>query len=120
MVLVMAVCIIEISDLSGFCPFFFGEKLFEKFQGGGLRYILIATIGAFDETAVGDRAASACRVSLFLCIFHSAKRTFDHGYLPNLDKPKPNRMLSRDFIYLGFGLPKLASKIYLIIFHKAV
>ena len=26
---------------------------------------------------------------------------------PNLDKPKPNRMLSRDFIYPGFGLSKL-------------
>jgi hypothetical protein len=30
---------------------------------------------------------------------------------------KSNRMLSRDFKYLGFGLSKLASKIYLIIFY---
>gem|GEM_PF-4352711 len=37
---------------------------------------------------------------------------------PNLDKPKPNsRMLSRDFIYPDFGLSRLASKIYLIIFY---
>ena len=31
---------------------------------------------------------------------------------PNLDKPKPNsRMLSRNFIYPGFGLSRLASKL---------
>src|SRR3972149_3639288 len=51
-----------------------------------------------------------------LCSFKLKMILLELNY-PNLDKPKPNRMPSRNFIYLCFGLSKLASKIYECIFY---
>ncbi len=39
---------------------------------------------------------------------------------PNLDKPKTNRMLSRNLICFRFGLSKLASKIYEAYYRKVM